>query len=68
MSDLKEPTLRAGVVDGEVDGVADRHVGDVHVAAVLPRRLGKRRHIPLVLHALALAGLLLALARRPATS
>ena len=37
------------------------------LAAVLPRRLGKRRHVPLFFHALALAGLLLALARPHAT-
>lgn len=35
--------------------------------AVLPRRLGARRHVPVAFHALALAGLLLALARPHAT-
>src|SRR3954464_5155995 len=37
------------------------------LAAVLPRRLGRRRHVPIVFHALALAALLLALARPHAT-
>src|SRR4051812_47133506 len=35
--------------------------------AVLPRRLGARRHVPVAFHALALAALLLALARPHAT-
>jgi Ca-activated chloride channel family protein len=47
---------------------ADRIVARPLRPAVLPRRPGARRHVPIAFHALALAGLLLALARPHATT
>src|SRR3954447_5439470 len=46
---------------------ASRLVAAPLLPAVLPRRLGGRRHVPVAFHALALAALLLALARPHAT-
>jgi Ca-activated chloride channel family protein len=46
---------------------ASRLVALPLLPSVLPRRLGRRRHVPIAFHALALAALLLALARPHAT-